>query len=158
MGIASRATCVELAFSGGAYYDLLDDNSWINGLFAGTFFAIVATLCGVVALALVMTAMCLPISTTRAGSIVILLVVSGLSQILTLVAGAIDLCDALGIDDSSCPAKDIYLKRGALFSLFAFFAYVVAAIASFLYYCSLHSEPIEITRNIGNTSSGVGCL
>jgi hypothetical protein len=120
------------------YYDTYDSGK-IEGFIVGTVFAIFATTLGAVALALLMTAICLPISTNRVKTVALLLLFSSIAQILPVLAVAVP---NIGVER-------LYLKSGAVSSLFAFFAYVAATISSFRYYRSLQSDSIEITRDIG---------
>lgn len=127
------------------YYDTYDSGK-IEGIIVGTVFAIFATTLGAVALALLMTAICLPISTNRVKTVALLLLCSSIAQILPVLAVAVP---NIGVER-------LYLKSGAVSSLFAFFAYVAATISSFRYYRSLQSDSIEITRDIG--TSRARCL
>jgi hypothetical protein len=121
---------------------------------AAAVFAIFSTALGFVAFSLLATATCFELEPRRILTIVIMQGVAAFCSILTLIAGAVDLCNGL------CSQK-MRVDTGAGFEIFAFLLYLAALAVTLLWYLQVRRErnkPKEETRSLVESAPRVTTL
>jgi hypothetical protein len=113
---------------------------------AAAVFAIFSTALGFVTFSLLVTATCFELEARRILTIVIMQGVAAFCSILTLIAGAVDICGGT----TNCSQK-MRVETGAGFEIFAFLIYLAALAVTLLWYLQVRREsnkPKEETRSL----------
>lgn len=145
---SSSFRCGQLYLNQEDYWSSSSAQGWAAAIQTASVFAIFATALGFVTFSLLVTATCFELATRKILTIVIMQGVAALFSILTLIAGAADVCKVTG--SSSCSRDGIRIGTGAGFEIFAFLLYLAALVVTLLWYRALRREatPKEETRSL----------
>jgi hypothetical protein len=145
---SSSSQCEPLYLNQPEYWSTSSTQGWAAAIQTAAVFAIFGTTLGFVAFSLLVTATCFELSARKILTIVIMQGVAALFCILTLIAGAANVCK--GITSSSCSRDGIRVETGAGFEIFAFLLYLAALTVTFFWYLQLRREvtPKEETRSL----------
>jgi uncharacterized MnhB-related membrane protein len=146
---SSNSECSPLLLNQELYWSSSSTQGWAAAIQAAAVFAIFGTVLGFVAFSLLVTATCFELSTRKILTIVIMQGVAALLSILTLIAGAADVCKASGYS-SSCSRDGVHVETGAGFEIFAFLLYLAALGVTLFWYFQLRREatPKEESRSL----------
>lgn len=126
--------CFPLILNDVAFYGDDDTAGWARAIQVGAVFGVVAAATGTFACSLLFTSTCFGLSARRIVTIGILQACAGFFSILSLMAGAADVCKYADLGDNvACDNGRARLDQGALFMLAAFFLYIAAIVMNFGY-------------------------
>ena len=147
-GFSENFTCIETSNTDYECVGLyLNTPTYWSGDFsaarAAAVFAIFSTALGFVAFSLLATATCFELAPRRILTVIIMQGIAAFCSILTLIAGAVDVCNGL------C-SQQMHIATGAGFEIFAFLIYLAAIAVTLLWYRELRREatPKEEARSL----------
>jgi hypothetical protein len=130
--------CIALRLSDQEYYNQ-GDRGWANAARVGAFVGIIAAIAGFFSFALLSTGTCFALKPRRLLVILVLQAAAAFFSMLSLVAGAVDVCGAGG-RGTGCGDKRARIDTGAGFMLAASFLFMGAIAATGLYWTEVRKN------------------
>jgi hypothetical protein len=120
---------------------------WMIESIVATSFGILSVLFGFFALSLLLSGICIPITTGRLQFVLAFLICAMFCQILTFLLATTKVCDAYLIDvECVSDNGDRSIETGGIISLVALFCYLCAFAASCIHHQKLWNNPKSKTR------------
>lgn len=137
---AASYGCSPLYLNNENYWSEPTRKGWAGAIQAAAVFGILAAAIGFIAFSLLATASCFVLKLRRVLAIVILDVVCAVLSILTLIAGASDVCRNI----DGCTTDKARIDTGAGFMIFAFIFYLAAGGMTLWWFFELRSKQTPI--------------
>jgi hypothetical protein len=133
--------CSPLYLNTERYWEFDDTDGWAGAIRTAALFGIVAAAGGFMAFALLASASCFVLIPRRLLSVLIMQGVCAILTLLTLVAGAADVCKLyVANSGNDCKKDESHFDTGAGFMLFACFLYIAAGVMTYFYFRKVHRE------------------
>ena len=150
--------CSPLYLNHEKYWSVRENEGWADAMQAGAIFGILAAAIGFLTFSVLLTASCFTLRPRRILILWIFQVVAAVLSILTLSAGGLDACKALGKKQQNptlnCETDDLFIARGAGFMIAGFFCYVVAAVMTFFYFWEARKQHVRAAQAKKHDLSG----
>ena len=125
--------CYPLVLNDPTYWSGSDSKGWAAAIQAAAIFAIFAAILGFMSFSLLATATCFVLEPRTILAVIIIQSLAAFFAILTLIAGAADVCKESGI--TTCNREKFHVETGAGFEICAFLLYLAAlGVTSYWYH------------------------
>jgi len=124
--------CFPLVLNDEAFYSDSDTQGWAAAIQAAAVLGIFSCVFGTIAFFLLLSASCFVLKPRRLWTVRILQIVAALFALLTLIAGAADVCKVAtgGVAGTTCNVDTVRVRAGAGFMIAGFFLHVAAGITT----------------------------